>query len=99
MAVITLPTGEQVDTRTNKIVGFADPIQVNPSDAPKRAEPVDAMGIVNQLSWAFNTGLFELTDPIVEGIGNILGIEDPVKIGQLVEIFNKGEPAISVIKK
>ena len=93
MAVITLPTGEQVDTRTNKIVGFADPIQVNPSDAPKRAEPVDAMGIVNQLSWAFNTGLFELTDPIVEGIGNILGIEDPVKIGQLVEIFNKGETA------
>jgi len=93
MPVITLPSGVQVDTETNTQIGVADPIQVNPSDAPKRAEPVDAMGIVNQLSWAFNTGLFELTDPIVEGIGNILGIEDPVKIGQLVEIFNKGETA------
>ncbi len=88
MAVITLPTGEQVDTKTNKVVGFADPIQVNPSDAPKRAEPVDAMGIVNQLSWSFNSAIFDLPDAITEGIGKVLGIDDPVVLGDFMEYFN-----------
>jgi hypothetical protein len=85
--------GKVFDPRSGELLRQEEIETVEPSQAPKAAEPVDAMGIINQLSWAFNTGLFELTDPIVEGIGNILGIEDPVRIGQLVEIFNKGETA------
>ena len=93
MPVITLPSGVQVDTETNTQVGVADPIQVNPSDAPKRAEPVDAMGIVNQLSWSFNSALFSLPDAITEGIGKVLGIEDPVVLGDMMQYFNRGETA------
>ena len=93
MPVITLPSGVQVDTETNTQIGVADPIQVNPSDAPKRAEPVDAMGIVNQLSWSFNSALFSLPDAITEGIGKVLGIEDPVVLGDMMQYFNRGETA------
>ena len=83
MPVITLPSGVQVDTETNTQIGVADPIQVNPSDAPKIAEELNI-----SLSAVYKTlvKLEELTlveiekFNFVDGEGNNKDIDVPIGV-------------------
>ena len=85
--------GSIFDTETGELTLPEKPVEVAPSEAPMLDEPSSAMDKILQFSYGFNRSLFEMTDPIVEGIAKMTGIKDPVKIGDFVQVFNRGETA------
>ena len=85
--------GSIFDTETGELTLPEKPVEVAPSEAPMLDEPSSNMDKILQFSYGFNRGLFEMTDPIVEGIAKMIGVKDPVKIGDFVQVFNRGETA------
>ena len=85
--------GSIFDTETGELTLPEKPVEVAPSEAPMLDELSSNMDKILQFSYGFNRGLFEMTDPIVEGIAKMIGVKDPVKIGDFVQVFNRGETA------
>jgi hypothetical protein len=88
--------GNVVDLTTGEVVGRDEsaPQLVDPRSAARPDLPVEnrAMGLVNNLSWGFNSALFALPDLATKGIGKAMGMKDE-EITTLSKIFNRGEVA------
>jgi hypothetical protein len=90
--------GQVVDLATGDIVGRAEgaPTQVEPrkAGAPEQmTEGADKVkGLINNLSWGFNSALFALPDATQRVIGRGLGLDDN-QIFQFTKFFNRGEVA------
>ncbi len=80
--------GKVFDPRSGELLRQEEIETVVPSQAPKAAEPVDVEGIITQLSWGLNSAIFDLPDAVTKGIGKVLGIDDPVVLGDFMEYFN-----------
>jgi hypothetical protein len=98
--IIQNTRGEMVDLTTGQVVGAPE------GATPAAAAPVDArkptgvdqetmgsdkvMGLVNNLSWGFNSALFALPDMAQRGIGAAMGL-DKDQVFQFTKLFNRGE--------
>ena len=107
MAVLMNANGEYVDTTTGDVVGLAEgtPTAVDPRSAagvdtnPPQTALGTLGGVLQQLSWGFNAGLFALPDAGVQAIGagldglaGLVGLRyDTEKMKTLTKIFNAGE--------
>jgi hypothetical protein len=98
MVTLTNARGEVVDLTTGEVVGRAE-------GAPAAAEPrkaagpdveapggKTAQGLINNLSWGFNSALFALPDTGAKMIGKAVGL-DPEQVFTLTKFFNRGERA------
>ena len=93
--------GEMVDLTTGEVVGRAEGVPTTTSD-PRAGGPnapdvqtqgMDRVnGLVNNLSWGFNTGLFALPDAAQRLIGKGMGMDEK-DIFQFTKLFNKGVQA------
>lgn len=87
--------GQVVDATTGEVVGRAEsaPTQVD-SRTNKLDIPVEGAdkvtGLVNNLSWGFNSALFALPDAAQRVIGRGLGLNDEQTF-QFAKFFNRGE--------
>jgi len=97
MVTLTNARGEVVDMTTGEIVGRAEgtPTEVD----PRKATGVDmpspegtAAGLINNLSWGFNSALFALPDAGTKLIAKGLGL-NPEEVFTLTKFFNKGQRA------
>ncbi len=88
--------GNMVDLTSGQVVGRDEtvPQNVDPRSAARPDMPVDnrALGLINNLSWGFNSALFALPDMATKGIGKALGMKDD-EVTTLTKIFNRGEVA------
>lgn len=88
--------GNVVDLTTGQVVGRDEsvPQNVDPRSAARPDMPVDnrVTGLVNQLSWGFNSALFALPDMATKGFGKAMGLDDS-EVTTLTKIFNRGETA------
>jgi hypothetical protein len=92
--------GEMVDLTTGEIVGRAEgaPTTADPRAGGAGAPEVQTQGmdrvngLVNNLSWGFNTGLFALPDAAQRLIGKGMGMDEK-DVFQFTKLFNKGVQA------
>jgi hypothetical protein len=88
--------GNIVDLSTGAVVGRDEsvPENVDPRSAARPDLPVEnrVQGLVNNLSWGFNSALFALPDMATKGFGKAMGLKDD-EITTLTKIFNRGETA------
>jgi hypothetical protein len=92
--------GEMVDLTTGEIVGRAEgaPTTVDPRAGGAGAQEMQTQGmdrvngLVNNLSWGFNTGLFALPDAAQRLIGKGMGMDEK-DVFQFTKLFNKGVQA------
>lgn len=93
MPTITNTRGEVVDLATGEVVGRAEgvPTEVDPRragvDMPA-AEGKTAQGLINNLSWGFNSALFAIPDTGAKMIGKALGMPED-QVFTLANFFNK----------
>ena len=98
MPTLTNARGEVVDLATGEVVGRAEgtPTEVDPRSAANVDMPAPegktAQGLINNLSWGFNSALFALPDTGAKLIGKGLGM-DPEQVFTLAKFFNKGQTA------
>lgn len=100
MTTLTNARGEVVDLTTGEVVGRAEgtPTQVpDPraaTGAPDQEAPggKTALGLINNLSWGFNSALFALPDTGAKLIGKALRMPEEQVI-TLAKLFNRGERA------
>jgi hypothetical protein len=88
--------GNMVDLSTGAVVGRDEsvPQNVDPRSAARPDLPVEnrVQGLVNNLSWGFNSALFALPDMATKGFGKAMGLADD-EVTTLTKIFNRGETA------
>jgi hypothetical protein len=88
--------GNVVDLTTGQVVGqdSSVPQNVDPRSAARPDLPVEdrVTGLVNNLSWGFNSALFALPDLVTKGFGKAMGLQDD-EVTTLTKIFNRGEVA------
>ena len=88
--------GNMVDLSTGAVVGRDEsvPQNVDPRSAARPDLPVEnrVQGLVNNLSWGFNSALFALPDMATKGFGRAMGLKDD-EVTTLTKIFNRGETA------
>jgi hypothetical protein len=88
--------GNIVDLSTGEVVGRDEstPQNVDPRSAARPDLPVEnrVQGLVNNLSWGFNSALFALPDMATKGFGKAMGLKDD-EVTTLSKIFNRGEVA------
>lgn len=96
MTTITNTRGEVVDLATGEIVGRTEgtPTVVAPRE-PTKADVATTggdrvSGLLNNLSWGFNSMLFALPDAATKAIGRGLGMKED-DVFTLGRLFNKGE--------
>ena len=96
MTTITNTRGEVVDLATGEIVGRTEgtPTVVAPRE-PTKADIATTggdklSGLLNNLSWGFNSMLFALPDAATKAIGRGLGMKED-DVFTLGRLFNKGE--------
>lgn len=96
MATIMNAQGQMVDMTTGEVVGRAEgtPTQVDPRKAgvPDQVVANPVTGLVNNLSWGFNSALFSLPDAAQRVIGRGLGLDEK-QVFQFSRFFNRGEVA------
>ena len=87
--------GQVVDATTGEVVGRtetaptqAEPRKAGPEQVTEGADKVK--GLVNNLSWGFNSALFALPDAAQRVIGRGLGLDDNQTF-QFAKFFNRGE--------
>ena len=96
MATIMNARGEMVDLTTGDVVGRSEtaPVSQEPRSAAAPDLPVPEgdklTGLVNNLSWGFNSALFALPDAATRMIGKGLGLDEK-QVFQLGKFFNRGE--------
>ena len=93
--------GEMVDLTTGEVVGRAegaatttpDPRAGGPNAPDVQTQGMDRVnGLINNLSWGFNTGLFALPDAAQRLIGKGMGMDEK-DVFQFTKLFNKGVQA------
>lgn len=88
--------GNIVDLTTGEVVGRDESVSqnVDPRSAARPDLPVEnrVQGLVNNLSWGFNSALFALPDMVTKGFGKAMGLKDD-EVTTLTKIFNRGETA------
>ena len=97
MATLMNAQGQLVDMTTGEVVGRAEgavPAEVDPRKAGRPDQFVEnpVTGLVNNLSWGFNSALFSLPDAAQRVIGKGLGLDDK-QVFQFAKFFNRGEVA------
>lgn len=98
MPTLTNARGEVVDLMTGEVVGRAEgaPTEADPRKAAGPDLPAPegktAQGLINNLSWGFNSALFALPDFAAKKIGQGLGMQED-QVATLAKFFNKGERA------
>lgn len=98
MVTLTNARGEVVDLTTGEVVGRAEgaPTQVEPRKAAGPDVPAPegktAQGLINNLSWGFNSALFALPDTGAKLVGKAIGMDED-QIFTLAKFFNKGQRA------
>ena len=97
MTTLTNARGEVVDLVTGEVVGRAEgaPVQADPRKAGvdmPAPEGKTAQGLINNLSWGFNTALFSLPDFASRKLGSAMGLPED-QVFQLSKFFNRGERA------
>jgi len=94
-------SGQIIDFDTGKVVGRAEGVPTTTTDP--RAGGANApdvqtqgsdrvMGLLNNLSWGFNTGLFAIPDAAQRLIGKGMGMDEN-QVFQFTKFFNKGVQA------
>jgi hypothetical protein len=94
MTTLTNARGEVIDLTTGEVVGRAEGA---PTTVPARSPRAEAAvpegerlsGLVNNLSWGFNSALFALPDAATLAIGRGLGLDEK-DVFTLGKFFNKG---------
>ena len=94
MTTLTNARGEVIDLTTGETIGRAEGA---PMAAPARSPRVETAvpegdrvsGLVNNLSWGFNSALFALPDAATLAIGRGLGLKED-EVFTLGKFFNKG---------
>lgn len=94
MTTLTNARGEVIDLTTGEVVGRAEGA---PTTAPSRSPRAEAAvpegqrlpGLINNLSWGFNSALFALPDAATLAIGRGLGLKED-EVFTLGKFFNKG---------
>ena len=96
MTTITNTRGEVVDLATGELVGRTEgtPTVIAPRE-PTKADVATTggdrvSGLLNNLSWGFNSLLFSLPDDATKTIGRGLGLKEE-DVFTLAKLFNKGE--------
>ena len=93
--------GEMVDFSTGEIIGraegaptmTADPLAGGKSAPDVQTQGMDRVnGLLNNLSWGFNTGLFAFPDAAQRLIGKGMGMDEK-DVFQFTKLFNKGVQA------
>ena len=97
MTTITNARGELVDMTTGEVVGSAEgtPTTVAPRKSKQNVPTQGAdrvNGVLRNLSWGFNAGLFALPDLATEGIAKVIGMS-PEETFTLGKYFNQGQVA------
>lgn len=97
MTTITNARGELVDMTTGEVVGSAEgtPTTVAPRQSKQNIPTQGAdrvNGVLRNLSWGFNAGLFALPDLATEGIAKVIGMS-PEETFTLGKYFNQGQVA------
>ncbi len=93
-------SGQIIDFDTGKVVGRAEGVAtaVDPRAGGQAAPDVQTQGmdrvngLVNNLSWGFNTGLFAIPDAAQRLIGKGMGMDEN-QVFQFTKLFNKGVQA------
>lgn len=94
MTTLTNARGEVIDLTTGEVVGRAEGAPTAISARSPRAEATvpDGQrlpGLINNLSWGFNSALFALPDAATLAIGRGLGLKED-EVFTLGKFFNKG---------
>ncbi len=94
MTTLTNARGEVIDLTTGEIVGRTQGAPTAIAARSPRAEaavpPGDKVsGLINNLSWGFNSALFALPDAATQAIGRGLGLKED-EVFTLGKFFNKG---------
>lgn len=94
MTTLTNARGEVIDLTTGEVVGRAEGAPTAVGARSPRAEAAvpegDRLsGLVNNLSWGFNSALFALPDAATKAIGRGLGLKEE-EVFTLGKFFNKG---------
>ena len=94
MTTLTNARGEVIDLTTGEIVGRTQGAPTALAARSPRAEaavpPGDRVsGLINNLSWGFNSALFALPDAATQAIGRGLGLKED-EVFTLGKFFNKG---------
>lgn len=98
MATIQNSQGQLVDMTTGEVVGRAEgaPVSAEPRKggvgAPEEVVQNPVQGLVNNLSWGFNSALFALPDAAQRVIGKGLGLDED-QVMQFSRFFNRGQVA------
>jgi len=94
-------SGQIIDFDTGKVVGRAEGVPTTttepraggPTAPDVQTQGMDRVnGLINNLSWGFNTGLFALPDAAQRLIGKGMGMDEK-DIFQFTKLFNKGVQA------
>lgn len=94
MTTLTNARGEVIDLTTGEVVGRAEGAPTAVAARSPRAEAAAPegerlSGLVNNLSWGFNSALFALPDAATLAIGRGLGLDEK-DVFTLGKFFNKG---------
>lgn len=101
MATIVNTQGQLVDLTTGQITGRAESAPVATAEPRRGGEGAPeqvtqggdkVLGLVNNLSWGFNAGLFSLPDAAQRVIGKGLGLDEN-QVFQFTRFFNRGQVA------
>jgi hypothetical protein len=101
MATIVNTQGQLVDLTTGEVVGRTEAAPTTTTDPRKGGEGAPAqvtqggdkvLGLVNNLSWGFNAGMFALPDAAQRVIGKGLGLDEN-QVFQFARFFNRGQVA------
>lgn len=98
MPTILNSQGQLVDLTTGEVVGRSEaaPVVTDPrkggEGAPNEVVQSPAQGLINNLSWGFNSALFALPDGAQRVIGRGLGLDDN-QVFQFAKFFNRGQVA------
>ena len=101
MATIVNTQGQLVDLTTGQIVGRTEGAPVATAEPRRGGEGAPeqvtqggdkVLGLVNNLSWGFNAGLFSLPDAAQRVIGRGLGLDEN-QVFQFTKFFNRGQVA------
>lgn len=94
MTTLTNARGEVIDLTTGEVVGRAEGAPTTVAARSPRAEAAVPAGerlpgLINNLSWGFNSALFALPDAATLAIGRGLGLDEK-DVFTLGKFFNKG---------
>jgi len=101
MATIVNTQGQLVDLTTGEVVGRTEAAPTTTTDPRKGGEGAPeqvtqggdkVLGLVNNLSWGFNAGLFALPDAAQRVVGKGLGLDEN-QVFQFARFFNRGQVA------